>query len=58
MNYAHIKNNKVINIIVWDGELELSYDDELVLLTNNAGINWDYIDGTFIDNRLKTEGIE
>jgi hypothetical protein len=52
--YAHIKNNKVINTIIWDGESELSYADELIPLTDNAGIDWDYIDGEFIDNRPKT----
>jgi uncharacterized membrane protein len=59
MEYAHIKDNKVINVILWDGESELSYSDELVLLTNNAGIDWDYIDGEFIDNRpeINFEGI-
>ena len=59
MNYAHIKDNKVINVIVWDGESELSYANELVLLTDNAGIDWDYIDGEFIDNRpeINFEGI-
>jgi|688.fasta_scaffold895893_1 hypothetical protein len=59
MNYAHIKDNKVVNVIVWDGESELSYSNELVLLTNNAGIDWDYIDGEFIDNRpeINIEGI-
>jgi hypothetical protein len=59
MNYAHIKDNKIINVIVWDGESELSYSNELVLLTNNAGIDWDYIDGEFIDNRpeINIEGI-
>jgi uncharacterized membrane protein len=59
MEYAHIKDNKVINVIVWDEESELSYSNELVLLTNNAGIDWDYIDGEFIDNRPKInfEGI-
>jgi uncharacterized membrane protein len=59
MNYAHIKDNKIINVIVWDGESELSYSNELVLLTNNAGIDWDYIDGEFIDNRpeINFEGI-
>jgi hypothetical protein len=58
MNYAHIKDNKVINVIVWDGESELSYADELVLLADNAGIDWDYVDGQFIDNRPKLNTIE
>jgi hypothetical protein len=51
--YAHIKDNKVINVIVWDGKSELSYADELVEIVDNAGIDWDYIDGQFIDNRPK-----
>lgn len=55
MEYAHIKNNKVINVIVWDGESELSYANELVLLTDSAGIDWDYIDGEFVDNRPKED---
>jgi hypothetical protein len=55
MEYAHIKDNKVVNVIVWDGELELSYADELVPLTDNAGIDWDYVDGTFVDNRPKND---
>lgn len=58
MEYAHIKDNKVINVIIWDGKSELSYADELVLLTNNAGIGWDYINGEFIDNRPKTNVTE
>jgi len=55
MEYAHIKDNKVVNVIVWDGESELSYANELVLLTDNAGIDWDYVDGTFVDNRPKDD---
>jgi hypothetical protein len=51
MNYAHIKNGKVINTIIWDGKSELPYADELVPLPDNVGIGWDYIDSEFIDNR-------
>jgi hypothetical protein len=58
MKYAHIKNNKVVNIVIWDGQSELSYADELVPLIENVGIDWDYIDGQFVDNRPKTEGSE
>jgi hypothetical protein len=54
-SYAHIENNKVVNVILWDGKSELSYVDELVPITDNAGIDWDYIDGVFVDNRPKTE---
>jgi hypothetical protein len=56
-SYAHIKDNKVINTIVWDGESELSYADELVPLNGNAGIDWDYIDGEFVDNRPPVENL-
>ena len=56
-SYALIKDNKVVNVILWDGESELSYVDELVPLTENAGIDWDYIDGKFLDNRPKSEMI-
>ena len=57
-SYAHIKDNKVINVIVWDGESELSYANELVPLTDNAGIGWDYLDGKFADNRPKEQEVE
>lgn len=49
--YAVIENNKVVNVIIWDGESELSYSNKLVELTGNAGIDWDYKDGKFTDNR-------
>ncbi len=54
-SYAHIKDNKVINVIVWDGESELSYADELAPLIDNAGIGWDYVDKVFVDNRPKND---
>jgi hypothetical protein len=56
-SYAHIKDNKVINVVVWDDKSELPYADELVLITENAGIDWDYIDGKFIDNRPTEEEV-
>lgn len=49
--YAVIENKKVVNVILWDGESQIDSSEDLVELTNNAGIGWDYIDGTFIDNR-------
>jgi hypothetical protein len=56
-SYALIKDNKVVNVILWDGESEIHYADSLVPLTENAGIDWDYIDGKFLDNRPKSEMI-
>ena len=50
-NYALVENGKVINVVIWNGESDLPYADKLVELTDNAGIDWDYKDGKFIDNR-------
>ena len=49
--YALIQNGKVVNVIVWDGQSEISNSDNLVEVTENAGIGWDYVDGKFSDNR-------
>jgi hypothetical protein len=57
--WACVKNNKVELVIVWDGikNWPPANDYEMVELTNEsfAGIDWDYIDGEFVDNRPKTE---
>jgi hypothetical protein len=53
--YALIENEKVVNVIVWDGELELLPDQTLVEVTDNAGIGWDYSGGKFTDNRPVTD---
>ena len=49
--YAHIIEGKVVNVVIWDGESDLPFADKLVELTDNAGIDWDYKDGKFTDNR-------
>jgi hypothetical protein len=48
--YAHIMNGKVVNVSLWAEEPE---DKTLVEIPENipAGIDWDYIDGEFVDNR-------
>ena len=51
--YALIENGKVVNVIIWDGESDLDFSEDLVEITNNAGIGWDYADGEFSDNRPK-----
>jgi hypothetical protein len=56
--YALIEDAKVVNVIVWDGESELPFANKLIQLTDNAGIDWDYIDGEFVDNRPIPEGNE
>jgi hypothetical protein len=55
--YAVIETQKVINVVIWDGETEWLHEGEAVLIPENssAGIGWDYIDGEFIDNRPQPE---
>jgi hypothetical protein len=52
--YAHIVDGKVVNVSLW---LKAPEDETLVEIPEGttAGIDWDYIDGEFIDNRPKTE---
>jgi len=58
MDYAHIKNGRVVNIVVWDGKSELTYASELVPLSENVEIGWEYVNEEFVDNKPKTEGIQ
>ena len=56
--FAVIENSKVINIIVADSKeiAEMVTGKTCINITNTpAGIDWDYIDGNFIDNRSKPE---
>jgi hypothetical protein len=55
--YAHIVDGKVVNVSIWDGEAPYTPDEELVEIPEGttAGIDWDYIDAKFIDNRPPTE---
>jgi hypothetical protein len=47
-NYAIIENGKVVNTVV--AEADYATTQGWVVLTN-GGVDWDYIDGQFIDNR-------
>jgi predicted alpha-1,6-mannanase (GH76 family) len=47
-NYAVIENGKVINTVV--AEADYAATKGWVELTS-GGIDWDYIDGQFVDNR-------
>jgi len=47
-NYAIIENGKVVNTVV--AEADYAATKGWVELTS-GGIDWDYIDGQFIDNR-------
>jgi hypothetical protein len=53
-NYAEISNGKVINVSLWD---DAPADNSMIEIPegSHAGIDWDYIDGEFIDNRPKSE---
>lgn len=48
-NYAIIKNGKVVNTVV--SEADYAAEQGWVELTGSAGVDWDYIDGQFVDNR-------
>ena len=48
-NYAIVKNNIVINLIVWDGIAEFSPDvGEVIIAPNGVVIGWGYENGEFI----------
>lgn len=48
-NFAIIENNKVVNVVVADFEYALQKN--WIPIVDDAGIDWDYIDGKFYDNR-------
>jgi hypothetical protein len=51
--YAHILEGKVVNISLWESIPAIETDEELVEIPegSTAGIDWDYVNGKFIDNR-------
>lgn len=54
-NYAIIQNGKVVNTVVADADH--AQQNGWVLLTENAGIDWDYVNGQFVDNRPKPQPV-
>lgn len=48
-NYAIIENGKVVNTVV--AEADYAATQGWVELTGTAGVNWDYTNSQFIDNR-------
>lgn len=44
---------KVVNVVVWDGVQDYQPGEglEMVALDGPGGIDWDYVDGEFVDNR-------
>jgi hypothetical protein len=55
--FAHIIENKVVNVSIWNTEAPYSPDETLIEIPegSTAGIDWHYIDGEFVDNRPKPE---
>jgi len=46
--YAVIKNNTVVNVVLWDGESEWAPDNGVAIpAADGVGIGWLYADGTF-----------
>jgi hypothetical protein len=48
-NYSIIENNKVVNTVI--SEVDFADKQGWVLLPDGVGIDWDYVDGEFVDNR-------
>ena len=51
-NYAIIENGKVVNTVVAETDYATAQG---WILCESGGIDWDYVDGQFIDNRLVPE---
>lgn len=49
MKYAVIENNKVINVVLADEDY--ARQQGWILCPEEVGIEWDYIDEQFVDNR-------
>ena len=54
-NFAIIENGKVVNTVV--AEADYAAEQGWVELTGTAGMDWDYVNGQFIDNRPVPEVI-
>jgi hypothetical protein len=58
--FAHIVDGKVVNVSLWDGVSAWEPAEEVVEIPEGvtAGIDWDYIDGEFEDNRPQPEPLD
>lgn len=52
-NYAIIQNGKVVNVVV--AEADYAAEQGWVASPDAVCIDWDYIDGQFVDNRPAPE---
>ena len=48
-NYAIVENGKVVNVVV--AEADYAALQNWIACPDDAGIDWDYINGQFVDNR-------
>jgi hypothetical protein len=50
---AHIVDGKVVNVSLWDGVTPWEPAEEVIEISEGvtAGIDWNYVDGEFVDNR-------
>jgi hypothetical protein len=48
-NFAIIENGKVVNVVV--AEADYAAEQGWVDLPDDVGVDWDYVNGQFIDNR-------
>jgi hypothetical protein len=53
--FAIIENGKVINLVI--AEADYAAEQGWVAMSDEAGIDWDYVNGQFVDNRPVPEVI-
>ena len=55
MKYAIIKNNEVINVIIWDGKTKFEYpfDYDEMIQSNELQIGMKLIDGNWIMQNIE-----
>ena len=55
MRYAIIKNNEVINVIIWDGKTKFEYpfDYDEMIQSNELQIGMKLIDGNWIMQNIE-----
>jgi len=53
-HYAVVQGGKVVNVVTWNGTSLFEPEGDLIKITGltpEPGIDWDYADGEFVDNR-------
>lgn len=54
-NFAIIENGKVVNAVV--AEADYAAEQGWIALPDGAGVDWDYVNGRFVDNRPAPEAV-